>query len=194
VVTRLDGALDAFWIGSDGAVATNWANPRIDGARWHAPFPISPPGATRSNSPLAVVTRLAGALDAFWIGPDGAVGTAWANPNVDGARWHAPFPNSPPGATRSGSPLAVVTRLNGALDAFWIGPDGAVATAWANPTRTDGLSDPGREAEWGGEYGPYLMARFTIGVGGGCRIYYTMSTRNPYQVMVMQSDLRLGSP
>jgi hypothetical protein len=57
----------------------------------------------------------------------------------------------------------------------------------------DALSDPRREDQWGGEYGPYIMARFTNGFDGWCRIYYTMSTWNPYQVMVMQSDLRLGA-
>jgi hypothetical protein len=55
----------------------------------------------------------------------------------------------------------------------------------------DNLSDPKRGLENGGEYGPYIMARYTTAVGGGCRIYYTMSTWNPYQVVVMQSDLRL---
>src|SRR5580704_6424664 len=55
----------------------------------------------------------------------------------------------------------------------------------------DGLSDPKRAEEWGGEYGPYIMSRFTTGADGRCRIYYTMSTWNPYQVMVMRSDLRL---
>ncbi len=63
----------------------------------------------------------------------------------------------------------------------------------------DKLSDAGREAEWGGEYGPYLMARFTKALPAtgllprGCRIFYTLSTWNPYQVMVMQSDVRFHS-
>jgi len=57
----------------------------------------------------------------------------------------------------------------------------------------DALSDPNREQEWGGEYGPYIMSRFTSEADGHCRIFYTMSTWNPYQVMVMQSDLRLGT-
>jgi uncharacterized protein DUF4185 len=56
----------------------------------------------------------------------------------------------------------------------------------------DALSDPNLTEEWGGEYGPYLMARYTTTGDGRCRIYYTMSTWNPYQVMVMQSDLRLA--
>jgi hypothetical protein len=55
--------------------------------------------------------------------------------------------------------------------------------------KADALSDPNREAEWGGEYGPYIMSRFTSAAEGRCRIYYTMSTWNPYQVMVMRSEL-----
>ena len=43
----------------------------------------------------------------------------------------------------------------------------------------------------GGEYGPYVMSRFTTETAGRCRLYYTMSTWNPYQVVVMQSDFRL---
>jgi hypothetical protein len=295
-VTRLEGALDVFWIGPDGAVMTTWSNPKIDKAKWHDPFPISPPGAARAGSTLAVVTRLEGALDAFWIGPDGAIVATWANPGVKGGKWHDPFPISKPKAARADSPLAVVTRLDGALDVFWLGPGGAVQTTWANPkiddskwhdpfpisgtkaaragsavaavtrpggalmvfwigtdgaiattradpavdkgawrdplsisppqaarsdspltavsrleglvdvfwiepggalttawraVKTDSLSDPNREDEWGGEYGPYIMSRFTTKVDGRCRIYYTMSTWNPYQVMVMRSDLLL---
>jgi len=55
----------------------------------------------------------------------------------------------------------------------------------------DRLSDPGRSRTWGGEYGPYLMGRYTTGDSRGCRIYYTMSTWNPYQVVVMRTDLRM---
>jgi hypothetical protein len=56
--------------------------------------------------------------------------------------------------------------------------------------RSDKVNDAGREGEWGGEYGPYIMARFTTGNAKGCRIFYTMSTWNPYQVVVMQTDLK----
>jgi len=58
---------------------------------------------------------------------------------------------------------------------------------------TDSFSDPKRSRVWGGEYGPYLMARYITGDAAKCRIYYTMSTWNPYQVVVMRSDLRLAS-
>ena len=59
--------------------------------------------------------------------------------------------------------------------------------------KSDSVEDPGRENEWGGEYGPYLISRFTTGRVGRCRIFYSMSTWNPYQVVVMQTDLALES-
>ncbi|MBN2024668.1 MAG: DUF4185 domain-containing protein [Pirellulales bacterium] len=61
---------------------------------------------------------------------------------------------------------------------------------WFGST-ADGLQDPGRAGTWGGEYGPYIMARYTTGDAAGCRLYYTMSTWNPYQVVVMRTDLKL---
>lgn len=57
---------------------------------------------------------------------------------------------------------------------------------------SDSLSDPRREAEWGGEYGPYVMARYTAGTAAGCSIFYTLSTWNPYQVVILHSDLKLA--
>jgi hypothetical protein len=130
---RPASALDAFWVGPDNAVGTTWANPLVDNANWHPPFPITQPSGARGDSGLAALTRGVGALDVFWIGPDGAIATNWANPQVDNANWHTPFPITPAGAARAGSLLCAVTRFAGALDAFWIGPDGAVATNWANP-------------------------------------------------------------
>ena len=56
---------------------------------------------------------------------------------------------------------------------------------------SDSLHDPGREQEFGGEYGPYILARYTRGTTESCTIYFTMSTWNPYQVVIMKSDLKL---
>ena len=50
----------------------------------------------------------------------------------------------------------------------------------------DGLSDPGRDHEWGGEYGPYVIDRYTRALPGGrAAVYFTMSTWNPYNVVEM---------
>ena len=126
--SRVPDHLDVFWIGPDGAIGstawdatTGWAP---------APFPITPPGATRADSPLVAVARVPDHLDVFWV--DGAIGTTYWDA-APGQGWadHQPFPITPPGATRTGSPLTAVTRLPGHLDVFWIGPDGAIgSTAW----------------------------------------------------------------
>ena len=55
---------------------------------------------------------------------------------------------------------------------------------------TDQLYDPGRGADWGGEYGPYVIDRYTHAVeNGGSAIYFTMSTWNPYNAMLMAATL-----
>jgi len=57
--------------------------------------------------------------------------------------------------------------------------------------KTDNVYDPGRENEYGGEYGPYIIPRFTKATADGARIYFLMSTWNPYAVVLMRADLSL---
>ncbi|HKU38176.1 MAG TPA: DUF4185 domain-containing protein [Polyangiales bacterium] len=63
----------------------------------------------------------------------------------------------------------------------------------ASPTltgRDDGLSDPGREEQSGGEYGAYLVPEWFSEVAPGVYgIVYTLSSWNPYQVHVMRTLL-----
>ncbi len=56
----------------------------------------------------------------------------------------------------------------------------------------DTFHDYAREYDWGGEYGPYIITRFTQGTPERCTIFYTLSTWNPYQVVLMSSDV--GDP
>jgi len=56
----------------------------------------------------------------------------------------------------------------------------------------DGLSDPGREKVWGGGYAPYMLKRYFSGDAQRCTIYFTLSTWNPYQVVIMRADI--GGP
>lgn len=47
-----------------------------------------------------------------------------------------------------------------------------------------------RDNEWGGEYGPYQITRFSTGIAGEwCDLHYTMSTWNPYESMLMRTRL-----
>ncbi len=59
----------------------------------------------------------------------------------------------------------------------------------------DAVHDPGRANEWGGEYGPYQFEDLATGTDSTTTIYFTMSTWNPYTVVLMKSTLkRLDSP
>ncbi len=56
----------------------------------------------------------------------------------------------------------------------------------------DGLSEPGRENEWGGEYGPYFVPEWFDGPGtpeGAWSIVYTLSSWNPYTVHLIRTVL-----
>jgi hypothetical protein len=52
-----------------------------------------------------------------------------------------------------------------------------------------------RENEAGGVYGPYQIAPLARGESGSwTQLYFTMSTWNPYQVMLMTARLQSGGP
>lgn len=53
----------------------------------------------------------------------------------------------------------------------------------------DGLAPPGGEAQWGGEYGPYLVPQWFTQDGDKFGIVYTMSSWVPYQVHLMRTWL-----
>jgi hypothetical protein len=56
--------------------------------------------------------------------------------------------------------------------------------------KCDNIHNPGRENEWGGEYGPYQFEHFAVGDDHSTTIYFTMSTWNPYEVVLMKTILR----
>lgn len=51
------------------------------------------------------------------------------------------------------------------------------------------LSDPMRENEWGGEYCPAMLTRYFTANGKRHTIYFNMATWNPYQVVLMRTDI-----
>lgn len=58
--------------------------------------------------------------------------------------------------------------------------------------RMDDVHDPGRENEWGGEYGPYLIPALSTGTPDRTELVFTMSTWNPYQVVLMRAMVGLA--
>jgi hypothetical protein len=130
-VTLRKSELHVFFQDGAGAMATAWSAPDVDNGRWQPAFPITPPGAGIAGTAVDAVLR-SDQLHLFYQGPDGALATTWAAPNANGGRWHSPFPITPPRAGRANSPIAALARNADKLDVHYIGPDGAVATVWAN--------------------------------------------------------------
>jgi len=56
-------------------------------------------------------------------------------------------------------------------------------------SRRDAFHDAGQKDKWGGEYGPYLIPRFTTGDAERCTLVFSMATWNPYQVVLMATDV-----
>lgn len=65
------------------------------------------------------------------------------------------------------------------------------AVSPGNPA-CDDLSPPARLGVQGGEYGPYIMSRFTTGeeARATSTFYYTMSTWNPYTQVIMKTTIQ----
>lgn len=58
----------------------------------------------------------------------------------------------------------------------------------------DGLSEPNRWEEWGGEYGPYFVPRwFSEEPNGVLSLVYVLSSWNPYQAHLMRTRIALAS-
>ena len=56
----------------------------------------------------------------------------------------------------------------------------------------DNLAGPNQVGEWGGDYGPYFLSRYTTGdlAGGASTFYYTLSTWIPYTEVIMKTSVQ----
>jgi hypothetical protein len=54
----------------------------------------------------------------------------------------------------------------------------------------DDVHDAGRENEWGGEYGPYVVESLTEPLGEhAAALHFVLSTWNPYNTMLLRTEL-----
>ncbi|MFD8492655.1 hypothetical protein [Amycolatopsis sp. NPDC059657] len=92
---------------------------------WESEFTLPAP-APAAPGAITSIARGAGALDVFWVHPDGAISNAaWT---AASGRWIT-RPVAPEGSAVAGA-LSVVARANDLLDLFWIRPDGGVSNSW----------------------------------------------------------------
>ncbi|MBL8857271.1 MAG: DUF4185 domain-containing protein [Planctomycetes bacterium] len=129
------------------------------------------------------------AIDLFDHPVVGELSVAWIAPL---SRWVMLY--------NSSAPRGIVMRTAAAPWGPWSAPavvfDPWLDKGYANfmhvdwkTARMDEFHDKGQENKWGGEYGPYLIPRFTSGDAERCTLVFSMSTWNPYQVVLMATDV-----
>jgi hypothetical protein len=129
VVARLPQHVDVFWTGPDGRVAGNWWDNSVNNARWNQPFVTAPAGGSGSRRCLAVVARIPGHVDVFWVNLARAVNCAWWDASTGRSDWSAASNVTPPGIVAADSGLAAVARSPQRVDVFWTGNEGAVMSS-----------------------------------------------------------------
>ena len=141
-LARSPDHLDAFAVGSDGAVYTNWRDSNLDGGGWHHWFRIGPLGVATFGTRVAAVARTPDHIDLFTVGFDGHILSTWWDANVDNQQWHAWFQVGTLVAPTK-APVEAIARAKDQLDLFIVETDGHVYTSWWNQN-----VDGGRWHEW----------------------------------------------
>jgi hypothetical protein len=86
------------------------------------------------------------------------------------------------------TPQLIFNRFRDGAEGVYI-YDASNSSGPAGPT-IDPAKNPPDSTE-GGEYAPYMIERFTTVQGSTLTIYYTMSTWNPYTIVLMKSDFTI---
>ena len=141
-LARSPDHLDAFAVGSDGAVYTSWRDSNLDGGGWHHWFRIGPLGVATFGTRVAAVARTPDHIDLFTVGFDGHIVSTWWDANVDNQQWHAWFQVGTLVAPTK-APVEAIARAKDQLDLFIVETDGHVYTSWWNQN-----VDGGRWHDW----------------------------------------------
>lgn len=131
------------------------------------------------------VEREAEAKPLFVHDEVGEISVAWCAPMK---RWLMTY--------NSGNPRGILIRTAERPTGPWseavtlFDPKNGYGKFMHAPTASDGMADPNREKEYGGEYAPYMIPRFFKKTKEGVAIYFLMSTWNPYNVVLMRAVVK----
>ncbi len=124
-----DGRLEAFTIGSDGALWHIWQTSLGQGP-WSNWFSSDQPATSLANAqfPPSIAQNADGRLEAFTVGTDGALWHIYqVAPNDTWSSWTPR--GKPPNLNAINAPI-VAQNADGRLEAFTIGSDGALWHVW----------------------------------------------------------------
>jgi len=121
------GRLHVVWIAPDGAVNGEFIHQRDPVA--YVPTEVAPAGSAEPGAGLAAVSRHEGAVDVWWVTPNGSI--EWANRLVGDAGEGKWTRNTlcPAGSAAPKASLAAVADEPDSPVLFWVGPDRTVQVA-----------------------------------------------------------------
>jgi hypothetical protein len=135
-VVREPTSVDVVWVEADGSVQ-HLVLGGLPYDVFEGRTQVAPPGSASLTGEIAVVSRVAGSLEVFWIAPDGAVQNAsWEE--RPGQPWNerawTRSVRAPAGSAATwGGRLSAVSRSAGNLELVWLGRDGSVQSASYGP-------------------------------------------------------------
>jgi hypothetical protein len=126
-LARTNGNLDVFYVGNDGAVHADWW---FDGAAGFTPFSLPGTyGLAQPGEKIAAISSAPGMIDVLFAGKNGNLyWSHWSGQDINNSAWRNPV------VVGTGLPLgasvSAVARRADQIDAFFIGHDGKLHTAW----------------------------------------------------------------
>ena len=118
-LARLDGQVDVFWVGVEGAI---WWRTRPRGLEeWSPVQQITPAGVADASSRIRAVSRHVDHLDVFWANSGGSLYSAWMDANVDEGSWELHlFEVAGPGSVELPWSVFALAPNPECLHVFWI--------------------------------------------------------------------------
>lgn len=132
--SRINTSMEAWWVGSDTSVrGAFWYD---DGKNWRAYHdPVALPTAAASTSGMAALSRIDTSMEIWWIGVDGSVQGAFWYKGQHHDAWQR-YQLAPLGKASPASGVAAVSRINTAMEIWWVGPLGSVEGGYYYSTDT----------------------------------------------------------
>lgn len=138
--SRIGTSMEAWWIGSDTSVrGALWYQ---DGKPWRAyehpvALPIPLPGLPTAapTSGMAALSRIDTSMEIWWIGSDRSVQGAFWYKGQHKDAWQR-YQVAPSDKASRTSGIAAVSRIDTAMEIWWVGPKGSVEGGYYYATDT----------------------------------------------------------
>ncbi|MDT0495717.1 hypothetical protein RM717_35115, partial [Streptomyces griseus] len=132
--SRINTSMEAWWIGAETSVrGAFWYD---DSKGWRAYHdPVALPTAAAPTSGMASLSRIDTSMEIWWVGLNGSVQGAFWYKGQHHDAWQR-YELAPLGQASPTSGIAAVSRIDTAMEIWWVGPQGSVEGGYYYATDT----------------------------------------------------------